>query len=65
MNNSAISTFTSLCLKTVGTILIASSFLDYITLAVPFQPLDSQWQIGFTSEIVDSCIFPMVGMASI
>ena len=65
MNNSAISTFTSLCLKTVGTILIASSFLDYITLAVPFQPLDSQWQIGFTSEIVDRGIVPMVGMAFI
>ena len=65
MNNSTISTFTSLCLKTVGIILIASSFLDYIALAVPFQPLDSQWQIGFTGEIVDRGIVPMVGMAFI
>lgn len=65
MNNSTISPFTSLCLKTVGTILIVSSLLDYIALAIPFQPFDSQWQISFTSQIVDRGIVPMVGMAFI
>lgn len=65
MNNSAISQFTSLCLKSVGVILIASSILDYITLAIPFQPLDSQWQISFTSQIVDRGIVPLVGMGFI
>ena len=65
MNNSTISTFTSLCLKTIGTILVVSSLLDYIALAIPFQPFDSQWQISFTSQIVDRGIVPMVGMAFI
>ncbi|MGF1540142.1 MAG: HpsJ family protein [Pleurocapsa sp.] len=65
MNNSTISHFTSVCLKTVGTILVISSLLDYIALAIPFQPLDSQWQISFTSQIVDRGIVPMVGMAFI
>jgi hypothetical protein len=65
MSNSSASKFTSLCLKTVGAILIVSSLLDYITLAIPFQPLDSQWQIAFTGQIVDRGIVPMVGMAFI
>ena len=62
MSNSSASKFTSLCLKTVGTILVVSSLLDYITLAIPFQPLDSQWQIAFTGQIVDRGIVPLVGM---
>ena len=63
MSNSSTSKFTSLCLKTVGIILIVSSLIDYITLAIPFQPLNSQWQIAFTGQIVDRGIVPMVGMA--
>jgi hypothetical protein len=65
MNNSGNTRFTSLCLKSVGVILIASSLLDYLTLALPFQPLDSQWQNSFTSQVVDRGIVPMVGMAFI
>lgn len=63
MSNSSVSKYTSLCLKTVGTILVVSSLLDYITLAIPFQPLNSQWQIAFTGQIVDRGIVPMVGIA--
>lgn len=65
MNNSSNTRFTSLCLKSVGVILIASSLLDYVALAIPFQPLDSQWQNSFTSQVVDRGIVPMVGMAFI
>ncbi|GAB4541005.1 MAG: hypothetical protein Tsb0014_32650 [Pleurocapsa sp.] len=65
VNNSIVSQFTALCLKSIGVILIASSLLDYVTLAIPFQPLDSQWQINFTAQIVDRGIVPMVGMAFI
>lgn len=63
MNNSTISPFTSLSLKLIGVILILSSLLDYITLAIPFQPLDATWQISFTGQIVDRGIVPMVGIA--
>ena len=63
MSSSSVSKFTALCLKTVGIILIVSSLLDYITLAIPFQPLNSQWQIAFTGQIVDRGIVPMVGIS--
>lgn len=63
MSNSSTAKFTSIALKTVGAILIISSLIDYITLAIPFQPLDSQWQIAFTSQVVDRGIVPMVGIA--
>lgn len=63
MSNSSTAKFTSIALKTVGAILIISSLIDYITLAIPFQPLDSQWQITFTSQVVDRGIVPMVGIA--
>lgn len=65
MNNSSSTRFTSICLKTVGVILVASSLLDFISLAIPFHPLDAQWQRVFTSQIVDRGIVPMVGMAFI
>ena len=63
MSNSQASKFTALSLKVVGIILVVSSLLDYITLAIPFQPLNSQWQIAFTGQIVDRGIVPMVGIA--
>ena len=65
MSGSKISNFTSLCLKTIGGILILTSLLDYLTLAIPFQPSDVQWQITFTSQIVDRGIVPMVGISFI
>ena len=65
MSSSKVSSFTSLCLKTIGGILILTSLLDYLTLAIPFQPSDIQWQITFTSQIVDRGIVPMVGIAFI
>ncbi|RMF21753.1 MAG: hypothetical protein D6756_11855 [Cyanobacteria bacterium J083] len=63
MNIAKISPFTSLCLKLIGSILIISSLIDYITLAIPFQILESQWQIRFATQLVDRGIVPMVGMA--
>jgi hypothetical protein len=60
MNNSA---FTSLSLKIIGLILIISSLLDYIILAIPLQITETQWQIGFATRIVDLGVIPMVGMA--
>ena len=63
MNTSTISPFTCLALKLIGVILILSSLLDYFTLAIPFQPLNAEWQISFTGQIVDRGIVPMVGIA--
>lgn len=57
------SAFTSLCLKMMGGVIIISSLLDYIFLAIPFDWQNPQWQINFTNQIVDRGIVPMVGMA--
>ncbi|MGK7873771.1 MAG: HpsJ family protein [Xenococcaceae cyanobacterium] len=63
MNSSAMSSFTSLSLKLLGVIIIISSLLDFIVIPIPYQPLDAQWQIRFTVQIVERGIVPMVGMA--
>ena len=57
------SKFTSLCLKTIGAILIISFFVDCLTIPIAFEPLEPQWQISVIGEIVDRGIIPMVGMA--
>jgi ABC-type multidrug transport system fused ATPase/permease subunit len=61
MNN--ITPFTSLSLKLIGIILILSSLLDYILLALPFNPLESRWQIAYIGTVVDRGIVPLVGIA--
>ncbi|MEM8637318.1 MAG: HpsJ family protein [Cyanobacteria bacterium P01_G01_bin.54] len=55
--------FTSLALKVVGVIMIISSLVDYLILAIPFSPLNPEWQIAFINQIVDRGIIPMVGIA--
>lgn len=62
MNSSA---FTSLCLKLFGVIFILSSLLDYLTLAIPFNWSDQQWQLGFVSNLVDRGVVPLVGVGLI
>ncbi|MGK7928855.1 MAG: HpsJ family protein [Spirulina sp.] len=63
MNNPAFSAFASLALKVVGVILVVSSLLDYVVLAIPFQITNKDWQLTLTSNIVDRGIIPMVGIA--
>ncbi|NEO83990.1 MAG: hypothetical protein F6J87_06985 [Spirulina sp. SIO3F2] len=62
MSNPAFSKFAALSLKVVGTILIISSLVDYLILAIPFSPLNPEWQISFINQIVDRGIIPMVGI---
>lgn len=61
-SNPVLSAYTALALKVVGAILIISSLVDYIILAIPFKPLDQAWQIAFTNQIVDRGIVPLVGI---
>jgi hypothetical protein len=62
MNSPTLSPYASLCLKFVGAILVLSSMLDYITLAIPLNWQDQSWQINLTNSLVDRGIVPMVGM---
>lgn len=46
--------------------MIVSSLLDFIILAIPtpgVNPLTPDWQVGFTTQLVDRGIIPMVGIA--
>lgn len=61
MNNS----FAPLALKLMGVIFILSALLDYVTLAIPPQWQNPQWQINFATSIVDRGIVPLVGIAFI
>ncbi|MGK7928856.1 MAG: HpsJ family protein [Spirulina sp.] len=63
MNKRTFSAYVSFALKVVGIIIIVSSLLDYFILAIPFQPLNSDWQIALTRQMVDRGIVPMVGIA--
>ncbi len=64
MKSSAMySPFTGVTLKIVGLIMILSSVLDFIMLAIPFRPTNQQWQLAFTTQLVDRGIIPMVGIA--
>jgi hypothetical protein len=67
MKSSAVfSPLTALTLKIVGVIMILSSLLDFIILAIPtpgVNPLTPEWQVGFTTQLVDRGIIPLVGIA--
>lgn len=59
--------FTALALKLVGVIMIVSSLLDYISLAIP-PKIDSgdafrEWQWVTTTQVVNQGIVPLVGIA--
>ncbi len=62
MNNS---TLTVLCVKLFGVVFILSSLLDYLTLLIPLNFKDPQWQLGLVTSLVDRGIVPMVGVAMI
>lgn len=62
MNTLITAKYTSLVTKLVGIILILSSLVDFITLAIPAKILDTQWQLQFTNNVVDRGIVPLLGV---
>jgi hypothetical protein len=56
------SQFTSLSLKLVASILIISSIVDYITLAIPFKIQDVAWKLTFAGKLVDRGVVPLLGI---
>jgi len=57
------SPFTALALKVVGLIMIVSSLVDYIFLAIPLNAGQRAWQLAYVGQLVDRGILPMVGIA--
>ncbi|MBE9125660.1 MULTISPECIES: HpsJ family protein [unclassified Coleofasciculus] len=65
-SSSIYSSFTGLALKIVGLIMILSALIDYIILVIPspgVNPLQSEWQLNLTTQLVDRGVIPMVGIA--
>jgi len=69
MNNPAFTAFTALALKAVGVIMVVSSLIDYIVLAIPPQGLGADglpgWLVNLTTQLADRGIIPMIGIALI
>ncbi len=60
-----LSPFTSLILKLIGVIFILAALLDFVTLAIPLQLGNQQWQLAFVTGVVDRGVVPLLGMALI
>lgn len=58
-----VTAFTALILKLFGVIFILAALIDFVTLAIPLQLGDQQWQLGFVTGIVDRGVVPMLGMS--
>ena len=57
------SSFTALALKIAGLIMIVYYLLDCTITAIPYNPLQLTWQIGFTTLLVERGLTPLVGIA--
>ncbi len=60
--SSSSSSIISLILKTVGIVIVLVTLLDIGIGSIPYAFADRQWQIGFTSSMVDRGIVPLVGI---
>ncbi len=56
------SPLTAQILKIIGIILLLSSLLDFAALAIPFRFQDKQWLLGYTTQMVDRGIIPLIGL---
>lgn len=62
MNSLVNTRYTSFILKVTGIIFIVSSFIDFITLAIPVKLFESAWQLQFVTNVVDRGIVPLLGI---
>lgn len=62
-SSSSISPLAAISLKLVGAVAILSALLDYVILLTPPNFLNPQWQLNFTTQIVDRGIVPLFGIA--
>ncbi|HEY9639099.1 MAG TPA: HpsJ family protein [Coleofasciculaceae cyanobacterium] len=60
--SSSVSPLASRTLKTVGVIVVLAALLDTLILSMPYQLLERQWQINFTTQLVDRGVVPLVGL---
>jgi len=62
-NSSTISPLAARSLQLVGTIMIVSFALDALTLLFPPNVTQVSWRLGFTSQVIDRGVIPLVGLA--
>lgn len=54
--------FISLALKIVGAVMLIASIVDYISLLIPLDWQDANWQISTVNSLVDRGIVPLLGI---
>jgi hypothetical protein len=59
------SLLTALCLKLFGVILIFSSLLDFLIMAIPLNLKDTDWQLGLIGGAVERGVVPLLGISLI
>lgn len=54
--------FISLALKIVGAVMLIASIVDYVSLFIPLDWQDANWQISTVNSLVDRGIVPLLGI---
>lgn len=49
----------------VGLVMALAAFVDMVVLPMPYTPQDREWLLGFTTQVVDRGIIPLLGLALI
>jgi len=49
--------------KVVGIVMVLAAFIDMLVLPIPYVFQDREWLLGFTTQIVDRGIIPLLGFA--
>ncbi len=61
--NPSLAALTAISLKVAGLITIVSALVDYLTLLIPLDFGNAQWQLATATQITDRGILPLVGIA--
>ncbi len=62
-SSSPVSPLASRSLQLVGIVMIISFVVDILILLIPPAPLNPQWRLSFTSQLIDRGVIPLVGVA--
>ena len=61
-SSNSISSLAARSLQLVGLIMIVSFIIDIFILAMPPNPLNRQWRLGYTTQLIDRGVIPLVGI---
>ncbi|MEO0408893.1 MAG: HpsJ family protein [Cyanobacteria bacterium P01_A01_bin.135] len=63
LSSRQLSPLIAIALTVVGIVMALAAFIDMLVLPMPYAPQDREWLLGFTTQIVDRGIIPLLGLA--